>query len=135
MSRPWLGHGSTLFLELGELVVNDQGARQGSATMMLDCDWHLGGTGMGPVGRNDPVDTIADEIALLTNQRIATVATNATDFSLSIALENGRWVRAFHQAASDSSWTVFLPDGWWITIEREQLVVQRGIGTLHDRAV
>ena len=102
---------------------------------MLDCDWHLGGTGMGLIGRDDPVDTIADKIELLRGDQIASVGIDQSELSLHIAVTRGQWIRAFHQAESKSSWTVFLPDGWWITLEDEQLVLQRGIETLHDRAV
>ena len=102
---------------------------------MLDCDWLLGGTGLGLVGRDAPDDTIMEEIRQLENLRVSSIDVNPTNLSLNLSFESGRWIRALVRNADESSWTVFLSDGWWIAVENSQLVSQRGIDSVHDRAV
>jgi hypothetical protein len=132
VSHTWLGYVAALFLELGELRVQE-GAKhpEGSVTIMLDTEWRHGIGGFALIDRNDELPDIERHVRALVGSVVETITISRDDFSLEIAITGGRWIRSPGcRWDESSSWTIFLGDGRWITVENQSLCIQRGVDSL-----
>ena len=61
-------------------------------------------------------------VARLRGPRVSTLAVVGRLPELLLGLSDGRWVHSFMTAEGQPAWTLFLPDGSWLTVERGRIV-------------
>lgn len=132
VSRAWRGHGSALFLEFGRLrhlpaVRTAKGRhkpthRKGEAGAMIEWSWRVERARSIEVGSWSTEQRLDAGISRLIGPRVADVSVTGRLPELLVGLSDGRWVHSFMTAEGQPSWTVFLPDGSWLTVERGMLI-------------
>ena len=132
VAQTWLGYAAALFLELGKPGPREgRDDLRGEATVMLDTEWRHGIGGVELTERNDDVSEIEPHLQTLTNCVIETISIYRHDFSLEIEITGGRWIRSPGCKWDESpSWTIFLGDGRWITVDHRTLCIERGVDSL-----
>lgn len=143
VSTAWRGHGSALFLELGELRaaaprldLRRPARQQGEAGVMIEWSWRIERPRSIAVGSGSTDARINAGIRRLAGHRVVSVTVEGRLPELAITLSDGRWVRSFMTAEGQPQWTVFLPDGSWLTVERGRIIhdVQNGIQSANGAA-
>jgi hypothetical protein len=127
VASAWRGHGSALFLELGRIPTPRTATAtarhpRGEASIMIEWSWRVerrGSIAFGSFSSDARIDT---GIASLAGPSVLGVAVVGRLPELSVALSDGRHLQSFMTAAGQPAWTVFLPDGSWVHVERGRLV-------------
>ena len=127
VSRPWRGHGSAVFLELGPLRRDsDLKGHRGIATIMIEWSWRVERARSIAVGSWSTDRRIDAGVRGLAGLRTTVVTAEGHLPELAVGLSNRTTLRSFMTAEGQPAWTVFLPDGSWITVERGVLVHDSG---------
>ena len=126
VSRPWRGYGSALFLELGALHeeplpvsrVRPEGGTvlRGEATVMIKWSWRVERPRSIAFGSWSTDRKMDFGIARLEGRRVEGITVEGRLPELVLALSGGRWVHAFSTVEGQPEWTLFLPDGSWLTV-------------------
>ncbi len=65
---------------------------------------------------------VSNGLASLTGRSIIELGVEGRLPELNVALTGGVWLHSFMTAEGQPAWTVFLPDGSWLCVERGVLV-------------
>ena len=114
VSRPWLGYGHVLFLELGRLhleTVEWSGAKpprvkRGQATLLFHCDWKAESGSSPSFGIKSPVSVLRRGVAGLRDRRVSGL--DVENRGCGLVLELSPHVRVRTEGAPD--WDLFLLD-------------------------
>jgi len=126
VSRAWRGHGTALFLELGALhevpLLRGGTSLKGAATVMIEWSWRVERPRSIAFGSWSTDRRMDFGVARLQGRRVAGVTVEGRLPELVMALSGGVWVHAFSTVEGQPRWTVFLPDGSWLTVAGGLLV-------------
>jgi len=129
ISRPWRGHGSALFLELGGLHREAVAARtrrfsilRGQATIMMQWSWRIERVRSIEPGSWCTDRRLEHAINCLKGARITAMDVVGRLPELVLTLSGGRWIHSFMTAEGQPQWVVFLPDDSWLTVERGAVI-------------
>lgn len=117
VSRPWLGYGKVLFLELGKL--RDEAShlpgrgplsvRRGQATILIHSAWRAEGASRFAFGIESPPRVLKAGVAGLLGRRVIRLALEARLPELVVKLDGALWVRSF-RLYGPPDWNIFLND-------------------------
>ena len=102
--------------------------------MMLEWSWRVERARSIEAGSWGTDRRIDGAVARLRGPTVSVISVTGRLPELVIELADGRWVHSFMTAEGQPEWTVFLPDGSWITVERGRIihdVQNRQSGRLH----
>jgi hypothetical protein len=132
VSHTWRGFGSAIFLELGRLhepppLRATPPARRppnprGEFGVMLEWSWRVERARSIEAGSWSTDRRIDTAVARLRGPRVIELAVTGRLPELVLALSDGRWVHSFMTAEGQPEWTLFLPDGSWLTVERGRII-------------
>lgn len=123
VSSTWRGHGSAVFLELGELRHEPAYSHaRGEITLMIQWSWRVEGPRSIQFGSWSTERRITSGVRRLAGDRVVSLAVEGRLPELAVALASGRVLRSFMTAEGQPEWCVFLPDESWIEIERGSLI-------------
>ena len=132
VSHTWRGFGSAIFLELGTLrhpaaLRATPPARRppnpcGEFGVMLEWSWRVERRRSIQGGSWSTERRIDAAVASLRGPQVTDLAVTGRLPELVIELSDGRWVHSFMTAEGQPEWTLFLPDGSWLTVERGRIV-------------
>jgi hypothetical protein len=126
VSHTWRGHGSAIFLELGKLKPTRGGHHpKGQASLMLEWSWRIESPGSILAGSWSHERKLTNAVLALKGRKVAGLSLEGRLPELAVALTGGRWVHSFMTAEGQPEWTLFLPDGTWLCVERGRV--------LHDK--
>ena len=126
VSNTWRGHGSAIFLELGKIRLDPGGGHpHGQASFMIEWSWRVEGPRSIQLGSWSTERRITSGVARLKGLRVREVSVVGRLPELSVGLSGGRWVHSFMTERGLPAWTIFLPDGSWICVERGTVIHNR----------
>jgi hypothetical protein len=142
ISHAWRGYGSAVFLELGRLrrrpvlrQVSGLSRRRsppnpkGESGVMIEWSWRIERAQSIAVGSGSSERRLNAAIPRLIGPKVSEISVVGRLPELIMALSNGRWVHSFMTADGQPAWTVFLPDGSWLTVEGGRLSMNAGAST------
>lgn len=89
---------------------------------MIQWDWRVEGPRSIRFGSGSTERRITNGVRRLAGDRVVSVDVEGSLPELAVRLRSGRVVRSFMTAEGQPAWSVFLPDGSWLTVERGRLV-------------
>jgi hypothetical protein len=132
ISHTWRGAGSAIFLELGRLQPGPALRRdpprgrppnpRGEVGIMIEWSWRVERARSIEAGSWSSDRRIDAAVARLRGPEVTQVAVTGRLPELVLGLSDGRWVHSFMTAEGQPEWTLFLPDGSWLTVERGRLI-------------
>lgn len=135
ITRPWLGYGSALFLELGKLrkVPPFVGAGgkvfhekpQGRASVMVEFGWRMERRSSIELSFDSSPRRIQNAVRKLRGKRLASISLLGRIAEVSLELTEGLWIQTFGYIGTKPDWCIFLPDGSWLSVKRGRLVHDR----------
>ena len=132
ISHAWLGHGSVLFLELGELSAGDvrkdgsKGNGKGEITIFIGYDWRIERKGSILGGSNDSKKRFNSFAKKLVGKTILLASTTGRIPELQLQLSDGLWVGTFSHEKGQPEWDVGFckPDLGYLCVKRGKLSVE-----------
>src|SRR5204862_6248373 len=117
VTRPWLGYGAVLFLELGKLqtvVTPIRGlptvrSREGQATIMVHSEWRAEWSNRFAFGMESPQLELDSGTQALRGRRITAISLTGRLPELVVELDRTLWLRSFN-SWGPPCWTIFLGD-------------------------
>lgn len=129
VALPWKGYGSTIFLELGQLLTleSKRGRDQrGQACIWVDWDWRVeSGTSI-LYGSSCSRPEINKGIATLKDARIESLSLAGEVPELVIHFSNGHCLRSMCMVKGGPQWTIRLEENVRMSIEGGKLIVGDG---------
>jgi hypothetical protein len=133
VSHTWLGYGSALFLELGQLRRFGRGPRscnpKGQAGVMIECGWRVERARSVEFGTGSGDRRLRQAINRLKGPRVSSIELDGRIPELVIGLSDRRWVRSFMDFGGQPHWTLFLVGGGWLTMHRGTVVRGESVQT------
>jgi hypothetical protein len=128
ISRPWRGIGTAFYAEIGPLTQTYKRTGHTKADRGLDFSycWRVEGQRSVLFGSFSGKQKIQHGIESLTGLTILDITVTGRLPELCVQLSDGRWIHSFATSEGQPDWTVFLPDGSWLTVTRGRVVVERG---------
>ncbi len=111
VAHVWLGHGSALFLELGEIGEcrrkdGSQGNPKGAVTVMADFGWRIEGPRSIVCASGESNRRIASAVKSLLGSQIIDACSVGRIPELQLAFSNGRWLQTFTHYAGQPAWAL-----------------------------
>ena len=112
VSHAWLGHGTCLFLELGDLSEGKVrrngsiGNPTGEITIIVDFDWRIERKRSILIGSEDTKKRLENAINSLVGSRILSVETIGRIPELQIGLSNSLWVTTYSCNSGQPQWGI-----------------------------
>jgi hypothetical protein len=124
LSRPWRGHGTALFSEVGPLLHTYERTKRPRAERGLEFSWSWRVESARSIlfGSSSSDRRIArgvDSLAGLTIEGISLVGRLP---ELCVKLSGGLWIASYSASETQPDWSIFLSDGTWLTIRRGRVV-------------
>jgi DUF3027 family protein len=129
ISLPWRGHGSAVFLELGELQPLShprQRHQDGEACISLEWDWRLESEKQIICGSSNSSPEIEKAIANLRNQKVEAITLDGRIPELIIDLSDGYILRSMAMTSGYPQWSVRLPDETYLSADEGVLIRDDG---------
>ncbi len=101
---------------------------------MLDWSWRVERARSIEAGSWSTDRRINATVAKLRGPRVTEVAVTGQLPELVLQLSDGRWVHSFMTAEGQPEWTLFLPDGSWLTVKGGRIihdVQNQELGRMH----
>jgi hypothetical protein len=105
INRSWKGHGSALFLEVGNLKNG-----KGEITIMIEWSWRVEKDNSIWFGSWSEEETIIDNVPKLIGYEIKSVSLFSRLPELSISLSDNIWVNSFSTVEGNPEWAVIFSD-------------------------
>lgn len=123
-SRPWRGHGTALFIEVGPLLHTYKRTNHPKADRGLEFGWcwRVESSRSILYGSSSGDRRINNGIASLAGLTIEGISLRGRLSGLCVHLSGGRLVTSFEASESQPDWSVFLTDGSWLTVRRGTVV-------------
>lgn len=118
ISLPWKGHGSAIFLELGNLAPLErprQRHQKGEATIYIGWDWRVEKNSRVLYGSSNSKPEIVDGIDTLVDIEIVHLAIQGSVPELSIEFSNGARLMSAAMCTDTSEWNIRLPGSGWVS--------------------
>jgi hypothetical protein len=96
---------------------------------MIEWSWRIERAQSIAVGSGSSERRLNAAIPRLIGPKVSEISVVGRLPELIMALSNGRWVHSFMTADGQPAWTVFLPDGSWLTVEGGRLSMNAGAST------
>lgn len=127
LSRPWRGCGSALFAEVGPLSLTYPHSNHSKAERGLEFSWSWRVESERSIlfGSSRTDCRINQGIKSMESLVIESIYLCGRLPELHVQLSTGRWLCSFAACESQPDWTVFLPDGSWLTVRRGRVVRER----------
>jgi hypothetical protein len=129
ISLPWKGHGSAIFLELGNLAPLErprQRRQNGQVTIYVGWDWRVEKGSRVLFGSSNSKPEIEDGIDALTGVTIQNISIQGFVPELAIEFSNGARMMSAAMRTDTSEWSIRLPGAVWISCDEG--VVHSGNG-------
>lgn len=128
LSRPWRGHGSALFAEVGPLSHTYERTNNPKAERGLDFSWSWRVESSRSIlfGSFSSDRRINHGVASLAGLTIKGISLCGRLPELCVRLSGGRWIASFAASDSQPDWSIFLSDRSWLTVRRGTVVRERG---------
>ncbi len=120
LSRSWRGYGSALFAEIGPLSHTYEFTNHPKAERGLEFSWCWRVESQRSIlfGSNSSDRRINRGIASLEGLTVEAISLCGHLPELCVRLFGERWITSFAALQSQPDWSVFLPDGSWLTVRR-----------------
>lgn len=118
ISLPWKGHGSAIFLELGNLAPLEcprQRHQNGEATIYIGWDWRVEAGARVLYGSSNSKPEIEDGIDTLAGVTISSLTIRGSVPELLIEFSNGARLMSAAMCTDTSEWSIRLPGAIWIS--------------------
>lgn len=118
ISLPWKGHGSAIFLELGNLAPLErprQRHQNGDATIYIGWDWRVEDGSRVLYGSSNSKPEIEDGIDALVGITISSLTIRGSVPELAIEFSNGASLMSAAMCTDTSEWSIRLPGAIWIS--------------------
>lgn len=118
VSLPWKGHGSAIFLELGNLapLTRPRQRRQdGDVTIYIGWDWRVEKGARVLYGSSNSKPEIEDGIESLAGVTIKNLSIQGSVPELSIEFSNGARLMSAAMCTDTSEWNIRLPGAVWVS--------------------
>ena len=127
VTRPWRGHGSAVFFELGPLKRVPRTHRpghslRGLATVMLEGIWRVERQHSIDFGADSAGRRIALRLRQIRRLVVQSIRLEGRLPELEIGLSNGRYVKSFMSWEAQPRWVLFLPDESWLCVSRGRVI-------------
>ena len=128
LSRLWRGYGSALYVEVGPLSLRYPRSNHPKAERSLEFGWTWRVETSRSIlfGSSSSDQRISQGLKPLENLVIEGISLGGRLPELHLKLSGGRWLSSFAASESQPEWTVFLPDGSWITVRGGRLKRETG---------
>ncbi len=116
VSVAWKGNGTTIFLELGDLALQD-GRRgpKGEVTIYVGWDWRVEQGSRVRFGSSNSRPEMADGIATLVGSTVDSATIGGVVPELSMVFSDGSRLQSAAMCGDTSEWDVSLPGNIWIS--------------------
>ncbi|WP_444892529.1 hypothetical protein ACJJIE_17710 [Microbulbifer sp. TRSA001] len=115
VSYAWRGHGSAIFLELGELTQSKRGNNpSGDQTIMIEWSWRLENRDSILLGSWSDPDEIERFPELLVGTNIKKIDFFSRIPELEISLSKDLWLLTFMTEKAYPEWSIRLKNGQWL---------------------
>jgi len=117
ISRPWLGYGSALFLELGDLSPPNHGGQvseKGDYAIFINWDWRVESTSQVLFGSSNDRKEINAGLAGLKDSKIISLEINGPIAEISLNLSNGSTLKSMVMHSGNPQWNIRVGDKTWI---------------------
>ncbi|MES2257574.1 MAG: DUF3027 domain-containing protein [Pseudomonadota bacterium] len=118
ISLPWKGHGSAIFLELGNLAPLErprQRHQKGDATIYIGWGWRVEEGSRVLYGSSNSKPEIEDSIEALVGITIKNLTIQGLVPELSIEFSNGARLMSAAMSTDTSEWGIRLPGAIWVS--------------------
>jgi len=95
---------------------------RGEFGIMLEWSWRVERARSIEAGSWSTERRIDTAVARLRGPRVTAVSVTGRLPELVVGLSDGKWVHSFMTAEGQPAWTLFLPDGSWLTVERGRII-------------
>jgi hypothetical protein len=124
LSRPWRGHGTALFSEVGPLLHTYERTKRPKAERALEFSWSWRVESarsilFGSSSSDRRISRGVDSLAGLTIERISLAGRLP---ELCVQLSGGLWITTYAASETQPDWTIFLSDSTWLTVRRGSVV-------------
>lgn len=126
VTHPWKGHGSAVFLELGQLTAEEFKGRQyisGEACIWVQWDWRVEDGLTVLFGSSNSQPHIQKGIASLEGTTIQSVSIAGDIPELVVSFSNGHCLRTMVMVTGNPEWSVRVLDGRWLHSQAGRLLV------------
>ena len=116
VSAAWMGYGTTIFLELGNLSLEDRRrSPKGEVTIYVSWDWRVEKGNRVLFGSSNSSPEMAGGIATLVGLNIDCATIEGRVPELAIVFSNGVRLQSAAMCTDTSEWSVSLPGNIWIS--------------------
>ena len=126
VSHAWRGHGSALFLELGQLKEMPKGNNpKGEQTIMIDCSWRVEGKSsiiVGSWSENEEIDNVPELVIGKTLEKVGFFGRLP---ELNIKINNALWLLTFMIEKGDPDWSIKFKNNEWLGVSDGRFQIER----------
>lgn len=130
VSLPWQGHGSAIFLELGESTRRPEGQRRvrdkGEACIHVAWDWRCEAGNTVIFGSSNSRPAIERGIQALGASKVVSIAIHGNVPELSIGFSNGYRMISAAMLPDGSEWSVRFGESEYLSVEKGLLLLGQG---------
>jgi hypothetical protein len=127
ISRAWKGYGSTVFLELGELLLSEahpKGVSQ--ACISIDWDWRTESESKIICGSSNSGPEIANHLAMFEGETVKELVLDGSPRELNLVISSGLRLRSMSMVTGSPQWAIRFSDGIWFSCEADALLASDG---------
>ncbi len=123
ISCAWKGYGSTVFLDLGELVYSETNPKgQSEACIQIDWDWRIEGGSNIICGSSNSGPEIVNHLAMLERETVEELLLDGSPQEIIIVVSNGLRLRSMSMVTGSPQWAIRFSDGIWLSCEADVLL-------------
>jgi len=124
LSRPWRGHGTALFSEVGPLLHTYERTKRPKAERGLEFSWSWRVESSRSIlfGSSSSDRRITRGVASLAGLTIEGISLEGRLPELCVRLSGGLWITSYAASETQPDWSIFLSDGTWLTVRRGRVV-------------
>ena len=122
VSNVWRGHGSAIFVELGEMTHKRGHSPTGVATVMIEWSWRVETPRSVSFGSFSSSRKIDAGLPGLLGRRVESIELFGRLPEVTLGLSNGRWLSSFATAEGQPEWALLLGQHGTISVKRGSVV-------------
>jgi len=126
VSHAWRGHGSALFLELGQLEESPKGNNpNGEQTIMIEWSWRVEGKNsiiVGSWSENEDIDRVPELVIGKTLEKVEFFGRLP---EISIKFNSALWLLTFMTVEGNPEWSIKLKNGEWIGVSDGEFQIEK----------
>lgn len=126
VSHAWRGHGSALFLELGQLEENPKGNNpNGEQTIMIEWSWRVEGKNsiiVGSWSENEDIDKVPE---LVIGKALEKVEFFGRLPEISIKFNSALWLLTFMTEEGNPEWSIKFKNGEWLGVSDGEFQIEK----------